>query len=166
VARKLSLPVSPPSPDDASGPTVEKMRARLGGRVPSNAPVGSLPPGALVTLTTAKGSPRVGVLLSDDGRGVDVYLERGIVKRTRTDSVTPFIGEATEEQALVAAHARLFAGLRDGDRVVVEEPEGRSTAGRIREKCRFGALVEVDGGRNLAVGFRRLWPTAKEAAPS
>jgi hypothetical protein len=30
----------------------------------------------------------------------------------------------------------------------------------------LGALVEVDGGRNLAVGFRRLWPTAKEAAPS
>jgi len=166
VARKLSLPMIPGAPKEDASPTIERMRQRLGGRLPLDAPVGALPPGALVSLTTAKGGERIGILLGDDGRAVDVYLERGVVKRTRVDSVTLHVGEPTDEQALVSTHARLFAALREGERVVVEEPEGRSTTGRIREKCRFGALVEAEGGRNLAVGFRRLWPSAKEDSPS
>ncbi len=152
--------------DAEAAPTLGKMRERLGGRILGDAPPGALRPGTLVSVSTSAGTPRVGVLISATETSVDVYLSRGVVKRTRPESVVLHVGEPTDEQGMVAAHTRMFAALREGDTVTVEEQEGRSNAAVLREKCRYGALVQTQDGRMLAVGFRRLWPAARSDSPS
>lgn len=164
MARKLGLPVA--EGDDDVAPTLAKMRERLGGRMTDDAPPGALGPGALVSVSTSAGTARVGVLISRSATTADVYLSKGVVKRTRPESVLLHLGEPTEEQARVVTHSRMFATLREGDAVSVEEREGLSSGAVLREKCRYGALVETGDGRLLAVGFRRLWPAARRESPS
>jgi hypothetical protein len=54
---------------------------------------------------------------------------------------------------------RLFTALAEGARVRWER--GSEIAeGRIVEKCRYGAIIVSRDGRVVAVGFRKLWPTA------
>jgi hypothetical protein len=151
MRRRLSLPLTsnlelrPPSPD--------QMRERLGGRLSASSPRA----GKLVSLLSSGGLPQVGVLLSDAEDGCDVLFERGLVKRTASDAISPHEGEASEELVALASQARVFAGLGEGSQVLVEQ-EGERTVGVLVEKCRWGALVELEDRKLLGVGFRRLWP--------
>jgi len=65
------------------------------------------------------------------------------------------------------AEVRLFATLKEGQRVRFAEKDGSAgelSVGMLVEKCRYGALVAKDDGRILAVGFRRLWPVSSAVA--
>lgn len=154
MRRRLSLPLTsnlelrPPSPD--------QMRERLGGRLSASSPRA----GKLVSLLSSGGVPQVGVLLSDAEDGCDVLFERGLVKRTASDAISPHEGEASEELVALASQARVFAGLGEGSQVLVEQ-EGERTVGVLVEKCRWGALVELEDRKLLGVGFRRLWPAPR-----
>ena len=152
--RKVFLPLTQAMADAVTPPTVDAMRKRLGGRV--TAPEADAASGCLVTV--AGGTPRVGVLLGGNDSRCDVFLERGMVKRTSRSAISPFLGVAPPELARVAEQASVFARLFEGQAVHVERNDGAGVRGILREKCRFGALVETGNGALLGVGFQRLWP--------
>ncbi len=157
VGRKVSLPLTQAFSDAVSTPTVDAMRARLGGRVPP--PTAHTPRlGGVVQVSTGAGSHRLGVLLSADAATADVYLERGLVKRTSAASITTSEGAVPAELDAVARQVRLFAGMAEGQDVHVEQPDGTTRPAVLREKCRYGALVETPEGTILGVGFGKLWP--------
>lgn len=160
MSRKVFLPLTQGFADALEGPpTVDSMRARLGGRV-EDAPPAPIIAGTLVSMTTANGTERVGVLLSADLELAHVYLERGIVKRTQTELVRLHKGEAPPDLAAIARQIRIFAALVEGQEVHVERRPGHTQSGILREKCRYGALVELPEGKLLGVGFGKLWPAA------
>jgi hypothetical protein len=157
-----------------SAPTVDAMRARLGGRVgdrpgrpgvPSLAMCTEPPPrvGSVVTVHSAAGSPRLGVLVAAESDTADVCFDRGLVKRTSLSALAAHAGEAPRELAALAEQANVFAALYEGQEVNVERHDGRTQRGILREKCRYGALVETDEGTVLGVGFGKLWPAAERS---
>lgn len=145
--------------DALATPTVDAMRTRLGGRI-SDESRSPLLAGSLVTLATAGGKERIGVIVASDEQTAHVYLERGIVKRTTASSVSLHGGEIPADLIVIARQARIFASLVEGQDVLVEREDKTTQAGILREKCRYGALVEIDGGKVLGVGFAKLWPSA------
>jgi hypothetical protein len=165
VGRKLSLPLTNASATPAEVPSIDGMRARLGGRQTGNAS-GSISPGAIVRVPSAGDGERVGVLLVDDAGSLDVYLARGVVKRTVASAVHAFEGDPPSDLSRIAEQARVFASLAEGQPVHVDDPERGGIEARLREKCRFGALVETLEGKVLGVGFRRLWPRSRGGAAS
>lgn len=127
------------------------LRARLGGRLE-----GPKAPDAGRTVTVGG---EVGVLLSRDERGCDVWLGDSRVKRADAAAVFALAGPPPLELAPAAQAARRFADLLEGERVSFVAPDGRLEQGLLFEKCRFGALVARDDGSVLGVGFQRLHPT-------
>ncbi len=160
MARKVFLPLTQGFADGLDGPpTVDSMRARLGGRL-EDSPTASILAGSLVTMITPTGSERVGVLLCSEGEVSHVYLERGIVKRTQSDLLRVFEGETPADLAHIVQQARIFASLSEGQEVHVDRSPGHTQSGVLREKCRYGGLVELSEGKLLGVGFGKLWPAA------
>lgn len=158
MVRRLSLPLTFDAGDNAvKTPAVDVVRKRLGGRA-------STEPGAgdLVALTTDGGSERVGVVLFVRGDDLDVWVDHGLVRRTRRSSIRPLKAPIAKELADVAGDARVFGGLLEGQRVRYQHEAGFGE-GMLVEKCRFGALLERDDGVLVGVGFRRIWPAAIEA---
>ncbi|WP_437970242.1 hypothetical protein WMF04_13485 [Sorangium sp. So ce260] len=187
MTRKLSLPVIPLGHPERFGasaaakPTVDAVRERLGGRA-------STEPGAgeLVLLTTATGKTLPGVVLFRHGATVDVWVDtpgasssvqdktkpagsvrpkphQGLVRRARPADIAALRAPAPESLVAVAADARVFAALSEGQRIRFQEG-GELAEGTLVEKCRFGALVQRDDGIIVGVGFRRLWPAQAEGA--
>ncbi|WP_437680393.1 hypothetical protein [Sorangium sp. So ce131] len=178
MRRKLSLPLLnleqliPAAARRPAKPTVDVVRERLGGRA-------STEPGAgeLVTLTTARGAELAGVVLFRKGDAVDVWVDtpdttssvhnvnippfsvasQGVVRRAHRDDVAPLRTATSESLAAVAADARVFGALIEGQRIRFQHG-GALSEGTLVEKCRFGGLVQRDDGTLLGVGFRRLWP--------
>ena len=148
MVRRLFLPLAVGDPD--ASPTVDAVRKRLGGR-------GSTEPGAgeLVEVASDQGAVRAGVVLFVQGDDLDVWLEGGVVRRTRR-SRTVKTTAAGEDLLSIAHAARLFAALSEGERVGYRHAAGVGE-GALVEKCRFGALVERGDGTVLGIGFRRLW---------
>lgn len=147
MARRLPLRRAPEA--------VDAVRRRLGGRAATEPCAGEL-----VSLATGPGMVRTGVVLYASGDVIDVWLHDailgGIVRRTRRDKASPFHGAVPRELATVAADARCFGALREGQRVRFQ-PEGESaTEATLVEKCRFGAILARDDGTVVGVGFRRL----------
>ncbi|HEU4409016.1 MAG TPA: hypothetical protein VFS43_27400 [Polyangiaceae bacterium] len=138
------------APEGAAPPTMAALRARLGGRLEGPA---SADAGRPVTV-----GGEVGVLLSRDERGCDVWLGDNRVKRAAGPSAFVLPGPPPSELAPAAQAARRFADLREGERVSFVAPDGRLEQGLLFEKCRFGALVARDDGSILGVGFQRLFP--------
>ncbi|XXX80414.1 hypothetical protein WMF30_16755 [Sorangium sp. So ce134] len=188
MTRKLSLPLVPldrPARATASAatkPTVDAVRERLGGRASTEPGVGEL-----VLLTTAAGKALPGVVLFRRGATVDVWIDdpeanfsvpnttersvsgrstahRGLVRRARPADVAPLRAPAPESLVAVAADARVFAALSEGERIRFQDG-GDLAEGTLVEKCRFGGLVQRDDGIIVGVGFRRLWPAQAEGAP-
>lgn len=157
--RKLFLPVTQGLTDRLVTPTVIAMRKRLGGRVGDDA-AGPLAVGAEVRLRGGGEEPaaRAGVVLYADGAAVDVYLDRGLVRRTRPSEVEPTSAGLSPELAAIGAQARVFGALREGASVRVTERDGAGFPATLREKCRYGALVETEAGAIVGVGFQRLAP--------
>lgn len=148
MSRRLFLPVAAGDPN--ASPRVDAVRKRLGGRA-------STEPGAgdLVELAGEPGAARVGVVLFVSGDDLDVWLDGGVVRRTRRSKTVQ--AKAADDALLsIAEAARIFAALAEGQRVFYQHAGGIGE-GALIEKCRFGALVERGDGAVLGVGFRRLW---------
>lgn len=187
MVRKLSLPLLHLGRADritapaAAPPTVDAVRERLGGRASSEPGVGEL-----VMLTTATGKALPGVVLFRRGATVDVWVDapeaahsvhnetdlsvparsrshRGLVRRARLADIAPLRVPARESLGVVAADARVFAALSEGQRIRFQDG-GDLAEGTLIEKCRFGGLVQRDDGVILGVGFRRLWPAQADGA--
>jgi hypothetical protein len=159
MGRKVFLPMTQRLTDALATPTVDAMRTRLGGRISAETS-SPLLAGAVVSLATAGGKERIGVVVASDEHTTHVYLERGIVKRTRAGSVSPHGGETPADLIEIARQARIFASLVEGQEVLVEREDKTTQTGILRERCRYGALVEIEGGKVLGVGFAKLWPSA------
>ncbi|MDI1477945.1 hypothetical protein [Polyangium sp. y55x31] len=155
MVRKFGLPVLAPRPPL---PTVDLMRKRLGGRA-------STEPGAgdAVTFTTPGGVRHMGVVLFVRGDELDVWVDENVVRRTRRAAASPLDATLPRDLVALAADARVFATLTEGQRICYLD-EGRVDEGTLIEKCRFGALVERSDGTIVGLGFRRLWP--KDDAPA
>lgn len=159
--RKLFLPVNQALRDSLEPPTVTAMRKRLGGRVAAE-PEAPLSVGDCVELASA-GGPRPGVVLYSSADRADVYLDRGVVHRAPIEALSPLGAAPTPALALLAVKARVFGALSEGAEIVVRsvgpEPSAPLRA-TLREKCRYGALVETADGAILGVGFQRLDPAS------
>jgi hypothetical protein len=168
VGRKVFLPLTQRFADSVATPTVKQMRERLGGKFVSGARLERdgvvLPLGSFVAF---EDSGRLGVLLSVGESSVDVYVDRGTVKRTLPASVGPHRGRPPAELEEVSASVALFARIAEGERVSVERSPGLVVEGTLVEKCRYGAIVELDGAERvtLAVGFRKIWPSDRASSP-
>lgn len=132
------------------------MRARLGGRAESDAGVGEL-----VRFAPAPGMDLVGVLLFASGDEARVLVDGGAVRRTRRAMLSPLGSNAPAELVAIAADARTFGALHEGDRVRWDDAKLGAREGRLVEKCRYGALVAADDGTHAAVGFRRIRPATR-----
>jgi hypothetical protein len=155
MARRLFLPLA--ADGTAPRPTVDAVRRRLGGRA-------STEPGAgeAVTLVGDLGrgvgpgaTPVTGVVIFVRGEQLDVWLAGDVVRRIHRADSRPACGVIPPDLLVVAAAARAFAALREGQRVGFCD-EGRAVEGALVEKCRFGALVERGDRTVVGVGFRRL----------
>ncbi len=107
-----------------------------------------------------------GVVLFVSDTEIDVWIDEGMVRRTRPDRVRPYPGDGYGSLAAIAADARVFAAMEEGDRVAWQDPDGTVARGLLLEKCRYGALVAREDGALVALGFRKLFPRAAGAAPS
>jgi hypothetical protein len=103
-----------------------------------------------------RGAPARGVVVCVHEDERDVWIGEGRFVRTRAEDLTP-----TDDASLeaVAGDARLFGGLHEGARVGALTKDGARREGVLAEKCRYGALVVVEG-KVLAVSFRRIVPLA------
>jgi hypothetical protein len=148
MVKRLFLPLA--SAPDASQPTVDTVRKKLGGRASTEAGAGGL-----VWFRGERGQERAGVVLFVRGEDLDVWAEGDVVRRVRRGDTRAVDGVVSKELLAVAADARLFAALHEGQRVRYQH-EGGLGEGELVEKCRFGGLVERGDGVLLGIGFRRL----------
>lgn len=164
-----SLGAAPSSP---VAPSIEEARAALGGRVSTEAGAG-----ACVRVTMSRG-PVIGVLICSSGDERDVWFDAGKLVRAKASDVAslvevdPSVDDRLVTRALppeletVAADARRFAVLREGERVSCLDQRSAERRGLLVEKCRYGALVRTDEGAVLAVSFRRIWSESAGGAPT
>ncbi|EYF02027.1 hypothetical protein [Chondromyces apiculatus] len=173
LGRGLTFTASPRAPQPGKKPSADEVRARLGGRAATGPGAGEL-----VTLTTSTGSELPGVVLFVAGDDLDVWVETalprpptaallapasnaGVVHRVTRAAVVPLHVPASKQLTTVAADARIFAALGEGQRIHYQTDAGLRE-GTLVEKCRYGALVASDDGVLIAVGFRRVWPANAE----
>lgn len=149
MAKKLGLPLLL---DPEKKPTVDAVRAKLGGR-------GSTERGAgdLVLVNAGGGFEHTGIVLFARGEEVAVWMGEGVVRRASPGTVRRSDGPTPEGFVQVATDAAVFANLAEGQRVRYRHDTGTSE-GTLLEKCKFGALIERDDHTLVGVSFRRLWP--------
>jgi hypothetical protein len=147
----------------ASTPTVDQARETLGGRASTDHTAG-----ARVRVGSVRGAAIEGVVVFGSERERDVWIGEGRFQRIAAgDCETLSLGDpALGDRALdaVADDARRFATFVEGAAVRYLDRSGRAHEGTLVEKCRYGALVMGEGGRILAVGFRRITSTVDRAA--
>lgn len=149
MRRRLNLPVS--SSEGVGRPTIDAARKRLGGRVESSSLAG-----AIVSFDSNAGTRAIGVVLFADDLECDVWIAEGIVRRMPVGDIARFDGVIDDPTQAISRDARRFTSLVEGQRVRIVEPDSPARTATIVEKCRYGALVELEGGSVLAVGFRKL----------
>lgn len=138
-------------------PTLDEARETLGGAWEGGPDVGRTVkvPGPIAA--------RVGVVVHASPTHRDVWIGAGRLQRVPVARVE--LVEDDVELAAVADDARAFAALREGDHVAYEARDGTVGEGTLVEKLRYGGLVGLEGGRVLAVSFRKL-TSAGQGAPS
>ena len=156
ASSKFSLPLTS---QPASKPTVDAVRQRLGGRQ-LTAPGA----GELVTVEMPNEARKPGVVVFATDEQFDLWLGEGVVRRFSRSQTAPFLDEPSDELKVVASDVRLFASLREGDRVRCGSKDGRLDEGKLLEKCRYGALILRDDGVIVGAGFQRLWPAVEAPA--
>ena len=131
-------------------PHIEQARRRLGGR---HAPDADL---ALLG-RCARAFSDVGVVLYADAATADVYVAARTVRRVARDRLEP-LDDTALPSALrgIASDARRFAATHEGWRTLFRTETGAENEGDLLEKCRFGALLGLEDGRVVAVGFGRI----------
>jgi hypothetical protein len=150
MARKLGIQLL----GNLESKRVDAVRKRLGGRATSDAG-----PGEVVHIVRAGAPDVVGVVLFASGQELHVMTDEVTVRRTSRANVSPARGATSEALAALAADARVFGSLSEGQRV--RYVEGAALAeGSLVEKCRYGAIVLRDDRALVGVGFRKIWPAA------
>ncbi len=139
-------------------PSVDVARARLGGRVKDDEPSDTFVSGQHVTFERAPGERGRGIVLYASTREVHVLLDPARLRRFAPGELTIEAGEAPGDLLKVSADARVFGLLHEGQSVRYADDKGTLLAGKVVERCRYGALVLRDDGVVVAVGFRKLWP--------
>lgn len=157
---KRSLP-SLGARDVPSGPpSIDEAREALGGRI-ARSPSARI--GALARFRDARGRDVEGVVVCETSDELDVWIGEGRLQRVATTRAALDRMEPDHMLADVAADARVFASLSEGQRIRFLTRDGSSHEGVLAETCRYGALVSHES-RVLAVSFRRLWPLEAEGA--
>lgn len=135
-------------------PTLDAMRSRLGGR---SAP-GALREAGQIVGVVDQVDTRAAVVLGADETSVEAWLSDTEVRRVPRASLVPFPGEPDADVVRRSGEALVFARLAEGDAVRFLTPNGAADRGRLREKCRFGAIVEREDGALVAVGLAAVEP--------
>ncbi|MFO0659592.1 MAG: hypothetical protein U0165_07155 [Polyangiaceae bacterium] len=136
-------------------PTIDAMRARLGGREPSPPDAGSI-----VSWVSPDGQSRVGVVLGGSAEERFMWTSDGVVRRAERTQVREVGSYLPEDLVMAAEEIKAFASLSEGDSVLVDESSA-SVEMLLIEKCRFGALVAREDGSVLGVGYRKVRPLAR-----
>jgi hypothetical protein len=152
---KVSLPLLKELEDTSSKvPTIDVMRTRLGGRIDPNTLTSEA--GVVVDIETGGGATRTGIALFGDAERIDVLFDRGLVRRTQRERYRPSNAPAPLGLERVPAVLRSLAATKEGALVKFRADDGIWHAATLREKCRFGALLEREDGTVLGVGWGRL----------
>lgn len=151
MKRPLTLPLAKEEKESSPTPTLDEARVRLGGRAQTGTRTGQV---------MMAGGTAV-VVIHDGGDELWVWLSEGRVKRVPSSSLVSFSLPPSADLARVAADAVVFGSLREGERVRWMAPDAELREGLLVEKCRFGALVAIEGDAIVAVAFRRLWPLGR-----
>ena len=157
---KRSLPSLGARDVGPAAPSIDDARAALGGRV-------SLRPdariGGLSRFHDARGREIEGIVVCETDAHLDVWIGDGRFQRIATDRGSITATSPDHPLADVAADAKLFLALLEGQRVRFLARDGSSHEGVLAERCRYGALVSFES-RLFAVSFRRLWPLETRGA--
>jgi hypothetical protein len=174
VTKKLNLPLfEDPAPKKSDArerkkPSIDAARARLGGRVTAaDVPVQRFTPGVAVTFAVGRSAAArrmPGVVVFASVAEIHVLLDGIRLRRLRPIDLELHVGELDIELEKLAADARLFGQLDEGQSVRYANDAGDLVSGKVVEKCRWGALVLRDDGAIVAVGFRKLWPLSADGA--
>jgi hypothetical protein len=78
------------------------------------------------------------------------------VRRLQRAETSPPEAPVSKELLAIAADARVFGQLSEGQRVRYQQKDGLGE-GYLVEKCRFGGMIERADGTVVGVGFRRIW---------
>ena len=141
-------------------PSVEAARTRLGGRMPDGgSPPAGVGIGCIVSAAAPGGGARKpGVVVFATAQEAHVLLDGARLRRMTPAELLPHDGDVPALLVKLAADARVFSLLSEGQPVRYADDAGGFRAGKLVEKCRYGALVLRDDGAIVAVGFRKLWP--------
>lgn len=137
-------------------PSIDAARQRLGGR-PKDDPPGGTAPGTIVR--TRK--DEIGVVIYASAKETHVLFDGSRLRRLAPVELDMHPGEAPGDLSRVAADARVFFLLVEGQSVRYADEAGTLRDGKLVEKCRYGALILRDDGAIVAVGFRKLWPAPR-----
>ena len=142
-----------------AAPSVDEARAALGGRIEPELLRLTMKLGALVHFVDARGNALEGVLVFASSEGADLWVGEGRFHRVPHARIRG-TEVASDGHALadIAADALVFSTLAESTRIRFIDRRGVMQAGLLAEKCRYGALVENEAKRVLAVSFRRIWP--------
>lgn len=136
-----------------SAPHLDQARRRLGGAYADDVDL------ALIG-RFARSAPHEGVVLHADADTVDVMVSAGVVRRVARARVVLLDDvELSPLRRRVADDVRRFAAMPRSRRARFTTETGAEAEGLLIEKCRYGALVALDDGRVVALGFSRLIAT-------
>jgi hypothetical protein len=152
VPKKVNLPIA------TKKPSIEVARSRLGGKLDAGPPPSGFTPGRIVSFALPGGRRRAAVVVYAGGDEIHVLLDPIRLRRLQPDEIRAHEGPVDDDMTKLAADAQVFGFLAEGQAVRYADDAGSLVAGKLIEKCRWGALVARDDGAVVAVGFRKLWP--------
>jgi hypothetical protein len=165
VGKKINLPLLPDAAKPAKKPSLDDARARLGGRTDGDSPAPpGIVPGRVVQLMTSAGVHIVAVVVHANATEAHVLVDGVRLRRVSPAALSLHDGDPPEDLAKIAADARVFSMLIEGQAVRYADDAGGLLGGKLVEKCRYGALIVRDDGAVVAVGFRKLWPATAHGA--
>lgn len=140
-------------PQPQQAPHLEQARRRLGGSYADDVDPAMI--GRFV-----RSAPHEGVVLHADEATVDVMVSAGVVRRVARGGVVPVDDVALSPlRRRMADDVRRFAAMPAGRRARFTTETGDEAEGLLIEKCRYGALLALDDGRVVALGFSRMIAT-------
>jgi hypothetical protein len=159
--RGKSDPGEATASDRPKKPSLDDARNRLGGRTKDEEPAPpGMVPGRVVRVFANDGAEHVAVVVFANPDEVHILIDGTKLRRVPPSAVHAFEGEAPSSVAKIAADAHVFSRLAEGEKIRYADDSGGLLAGKLVEKCRYGALVVREDGAVVAVGFRKLWPAA------
>jgi hypothetical protein len=176
VGKKINLPLLPDAwsgraresaeaKKSAKKPSLDDARNRLGGRTTDEEPPRpGIAPGRIVKVVATGGAEHVAVVVFANAEEVHILVDGTRLRRVSPGAVDFHEGATPSVLAKIADDAHVFSRLSEGQRVRYADDSGGLLAGKLVEKCRYGALVVREDGAVVAVGFRKLWPAATSVA--